>query len=230
MARLESQDNPRIVRALLTGKLLKFTSLAMVTGIPTTTLSRRLKTLMNMGVVSFYEPAASYCLSQWINSERLGFRTASEIRSENEASIKPFRVFTIGYEGRTPDEFLRILQSNGIKRLADVREIANSRKTGFSSSTLEDFLRKHGIEYVHLKALGSPQSDRQRLRIDNDFASFSSRFRRVLESRKDDLNLLISFAVEKPTAIMCFELDASKCHRSIIASRILDLGFDVKNL
>ena len=230
MARLESQDNPRIMKALLTGKLLTFSSLAMVTGIPTTTLSRRLKTLIDIGVVSFYEPAASYCLSQWIRNERLGFTTASEIRSDSEASIKPFRIFTIGYEGRTPDALLRVLQSNGVGRLVDVREIANSRKTGFSSGALNDFLKKHGIEYIHLKGLGSPQSDRHRLHMDNDFASFSTKFQKVLGSRKDDLNLLVSLAVEKPTAIMCFELDASRCHRSIIASRVLDLGFEVKDL
>ena len=230
MARLESQDKPRIVKALLTGKLLTFSSLAMATGIPTTTLSRRLKTLTDMGVVSFYEPAASYCLSQWIRNERLGFTTASEIRSDSDASIKPFRIFTVGYEGRTPDALLRTLQSNGVRRLVDVREIANSRKTGFSSGALNDFLKKHGIEYVHLKGLGSPQSDRQRLRTDNDFASFSARFQKFLGSKKDDLNLLISLAVEKPTAIRCYEFDASKCHRSIIASRTVDLGFEVKNL
>ena len=230
MERLESQDNPRIVKALLTGKLLTFSSLATATGIPTTTLSRRLKTLTDKGVISFYEPAASYCLSQWISNQRLGFKTASEIRSENEASIRPFRIFTIGYEGKTPHEFLRILQQNGIERLADVREIANSRKAGFSSGTLGEFLRKHGIEYVHLKGLGSTQSDRQKLRMDNDFASFSSRFRRILEDRRDDLNLLLSLAVERTTAIMCFELDASRCHRSMIASKILDLGFEVRNL
>jgi DNA-binding Lrp family transcriptional regulator len=230
MARLESQDNPRIIKALLSGKLLTFSSLATATDIPTTTLNRRLKILKDMGVVSFYQPAASYCLSQWISNEKLGFRTASEIRSDSEESFKPFRIFTIGYEGKTPDSFLRILQSNRVKRLVDVREIANSRKAGFSSGTLENFLRKHGIEYIHLKALGSPQSDRRRLRIDNDFASFSARFHRVLDNKKEDLNLLISLAVETPTAVMCFELDSSKCHRSIIVSRILDLGFDVKNI
>lgn len=230
MARLESQDNPKIVHALLTGKLLTFSSLAAATGIPTTTLTRRLKSLIDAGIVSFYELAGSYGLSVWLQSEKLGFKTVLEILEDNELTRRPFQIYTIGYEGQTPESFVKVLRSNGLKRLVDVREIANSRKAGFSSSTLGSFLRKHEIEYLHMGGLGSPRKAREELHQDNDFVSFSEKYESFLASKKDDLNMLTGLAVEKPTAIMCFEQDASICHRSIIASRIAKLGFDVRNL
>jgi DNA-binding Lrp family transcriptional regulator len=230
VARLESQDNPNIIHALLTGKLLTFSSLAIATGIPTTTLSRRLKMLEDAGVVSFYELAGSYGLSVWLHTEKLGFKTALEILENNEHTSRPFRIYTVGYEGQTPESFLKTLKSNGLERLVDVREIANSRKAGFSSSILGDFLRKHNIEYIHMKGLGSPQNARREFHRDNDFISFSEKYESFLADRRDDLNTLTGLAIEKPTAIMCFERDASTCHRSMIASRIARLGFDVRNL
>lgn len=230
VARLESQDNPKIVHALLTGKLLTFSSLATATDIPTTTLSRRLKALIDAGIVSFYELAGSYGLSMWLRTEKLGFKTALEILEDNRRTVTPFQIYTIGYEGQTPESFIKILQSNGLKRLVDVREIANSRKTGFSSSTLGDSLAKHDIEYLHMKGLGSPRYARRRYHEDNDFVSFSEKYEAFLASKKDDLNILTGLAVEKSTAIMCFEKDAATCHRSIIASRLATLGFNVRNL
>ncbi len=230
VARLESQDNPSIVQALLNAKLMTFSALATATGIPTTTLSRRLKTLMDAGVVSFYELAGSYGLSLWLRSEKLGFKTALELMDGNEASNKPFRIYTIGYEGRTPDSFVNILLSNGLKRLVDVREIANSRKAGFSSSTLGRFLEQHDIEYIHMRELGSPQKIRNDYRETNDFVSFSKKYESFLDGKKGEMKTLTGLAVEKPTAIMCFEKEASSCHRSMIAARIAGLGFQVKDL
>ena len=230
MARLESQDNPRIVQALLAGKLLTFSSLAAATGIPTTTLDRRLKSLMEAGIVSYYEFAGSYGLSLWLRTENLGFKTALQIMKDSESTKNPFKIFTIGYEGRTPESFVKILESNGIRRLIDVREIANSRKAGFSASVLSNFLGRYGIEYIHLKSLGSPRDARKKLHSDNDFSSFSKEYESFLNGKKEDLRTLIGLAVERPTAIMCFENDASHCHRSIIASRIISMGFGIQNL
>jgi len=230
MVRLEPQDNSKIIRALLAGRLLTFSSLATATRIPTTTLSRRLSALLEAGVVAFYEPASSYCLSQWLKREKLDFRTASELLSGNEDSGTPLRVFTIGYEGQTPDTFEELLRSNGVKRLVDVRGIANSRKTGFSSTSLKERFSQYGIDYIHLKELGSPKEARMKLRKDNDFESFTARYCSYLEQRRDELNALIELAAEEPTAVMCFERDPSMCHRSIIAAKVQEMGFDVENL
>ena len=71
------------------------------------------------------------------------------------------KLYTIGYEGRDIDEFVSLLKDNRITRLIDVREIPFSRKKGFSKSRLNERLQNENIDYVHIKALGSPSEIRE---------------------------------------------------------------------
>jgi len=70
------------------------------------------------------------------------------------------RIFTIGYEATTMAEFLSALQQAGIERVIDVRAVPNSRRPGFSKNPLKNALAEVGIDYVHLKALGTPADGR----------------------------------------------------------------------
>src|SRR5689334_14565824 len=70
------------------------------------------------------------------------------------------RIFTIGYEGSTVGEFLEALKKAGVERVIDVRALPLSRRPGFSKTPLRLALGEVGIEYVHLKALGTPSEGR----------------------------------------------------------------------
>ena len=74
------------------------------------------------------------------------------------------RIFTIGYEGSTQDEFIAALQQAGVERIIDVRAVPLSRKPGFSKNVLAAGLSEAGIDYVHLKALGTPPAGREAAR------------------------------------------------------------------
>src|SRR3569833_4579530 len=74
------------------------------------------------------------------------------------------RIFTIGYEGATMDEFIGALQRAGVKRIIDVRALPLSRRPGFSKTPLKGALDEAGIEYLHLKALGTPAEGRSAAR------------------------------------------------------------------
>src|SRR4029078_4443476 len=74
------------------------------------------------------------------------------------------RIFTIGYEGTTMDEFLAALKAAGVERLIDVRALPLSRRPAFAKSPLRAALEEAGIEYVHLKALGTPAEGRSAAR------------------------------------------------------------------
>ncbi|MBU1626147.1 DUF488 domain-containing protein, partial [bacterium] len=67
-------------------------------------------------------------------------------------------LYTIGYEGRETDEFISELKKHDITRLIDIRENPFSRKKGFYKSALKTALENQGIEYIHLKALGTPSA------------------------------------------------------------------------
>jgi len=144
--------------------------------------------------------------------------------------MKPHVIYTIGYEGRSQDDFADELRSNGITRLIDVREIARSRKPGFSSRGMSDRLTAEGVEYLHFQSLGSPKALREELKSTGDFSRFSGAYRKHLGMKAESIEELRRNASEMPTAIMCFERDPAECHRSIIASELEKSGFTIVNL
>jgi uncharacterized protein (DUF488 family) len=73
-------------------------------------------------------------------------------------------VFTVGYEATDIDRFVKTLKVVGVKKLADIRAVAVSRKVGFSKNKLASRLSKEGIEYLHLMALGDPKPGRDAAR------------------------------------------------------------------
>ena len=76
----------------------------------------------------------------------------------------PKTLSTIGYEGKTIDEFLAELGDAGVELLIDVRAVAASRRPGFSKSALRAALAERGIDYLHLRALGTPKPGRDAAR------------------------------------------------------------------
>ena len=71
------------------------------------------------------------------------------------------RIFTIGYEAATMADFLAALTAAGVTRVIDVRALPLSRRPGFSKTPLKNALAEAGIDYVHLKALGTPAEGRE---------------------------------------------------------------------
>ena len=67
----------------------------------------------------------------------------------------------IGYEGATQPEIITALKAAGVALLADVRAVPLSRRPGFSKNILANGLREAGIDYLGLKALGTPPEGRE---------------------------------------------------------------------
>ena len=66
------------------------------------------------------------------------------------------RIYTIGYEGASQADLIATLGAAGVELLADIRAVPLSRRPGFSKNILANGLREAGIDYVGLKALGTP--------------------------------------------------------------------------
>ncbi|HYW06517.1 MAG TPA: DUF488 domain-containing protein, partial [Longimicrobium sp.] len=56
--------------------------------------------------------------------------------------------------------FLDALAEAEIELLVDVRAVASSRRPGFAKTRLAANLAEAGIEYLHLRALGTPAEGR----------------------------------------------------------------------
>jgi uncharacterized protein (DUF488 family) len=127
------------------------------------------------------------------------------------------KLFTIGYEGSTQDQFVAALQSAGVERVIDVRAVPLSRKPGFSKTALAAALRAAGIDYVHLKALGTPPEGREAARKGNR-AGLERVYAGQLELPEalGQAAEMLELAREKPSALLCFERDPGMCHRSLL--------------
>ena len=127
------------------------------------------------------------------------------------------RIFTIGYEGATMDEFLAALKVAGVQRLIDVRALPLSRRPGFSKSPLRAALEEAGIEYVHLKALGTPAEGRSAARAGRH-ADLERIYAGQLELPEAMVQAaqMLELAAEKPSALLCFEREPAHCHRTLL--------------
>ena len=113
------------------------------------------------------------------------------------------RIFTIGYESTTMAEFLAALQRAGVERVIDVRALPLSRRPGFSKSPLRAALEEAGIEYVHLKALGTPAEGRAAARA-GQHADLERIYAGQLELPEAIAQgaQMIALAEEKPSALL----------------------------
>lgn len=144
----------------------------------------------------------------------------------------PRPLFTIGYEGKIVDEFLRELGTAGVDLLIDVRAVAASRRPGFSKTALSAALAERGIAYLHLRALGTPKAGREAARKGR-IAEMRTIYNGQLETPEAELAMeqALFAAQEHRAALLCFEADAAGCHRAMVAERLVDrLPFEVRNL
>ena len=127
------------------------------------------------------------------------------------------RIFTIGYEGTTVPDFLAALQKAGVERVIDVRALPLSRRPGFSKTPLRAALEEAGIEYIHLKALGTPADGRAAARDGRhaDLERIYSGQLELPEAMAQSAHML-ELARERPTALLCMEREPAHCHRTLL--------------
>jgi uncharacterized protein (DUF488 family) len=128
--------------------------------------------------------------------------------------------YTIGYEGRSLDEFVALLQSAGVERVVDVRALPLSRRRGFSKTALREHLAEHGIGYVHVRAAGNPYRE-----FKKDPERCLALYSKHLEREPVVLEQVAEALEGRCCALLCFEARHEHCHRSVIAARLAQPGF-----
>ena len=139
---------------------------------------------------------------------------------------------TIGYEAATQGAVIDCLKRAGVAVVIDVRAVASSRRAGFSKTLLRASLAEAGIDYVHLRALGTPKAGRQAVRAGR-VAEMETIYAAHLQEPEAQLQLAeaLDIARERPAALLCYEAEATHCHRRIVANRLLQSEkFEVEDL
>jgi uncharacterized protein (DUF488 family) len=139
-------------------------------------------------------------------------------------------LWTIGHSTRTNEEFLALLTAQGIARVVDVRRFPGSRRyPHFHSVALAESLTEAGLIYRHEPNLGgrrvaSPDS------LNKGWKNASFRgYADYMQTGEfqEALGTLMAEAARSRTVIMCAEAVPWRCHRSLIADRLLASGWDV---
>ena len=142
-------------------------------------------------------------------------------------------IYTIGHSTRSIEEFLALLKAHGIEEVVDVRTIPKSRRNPqFGQDMLAAALKKDGIAYAHLAALGGLRHPSKEL-INTGWENTSFRgFADYMasESFQAGLEELKAMAEKKRVAIMCAEAVPWRCHRSLIADALTVQGWQVLHI
>jgi len=129
---------------------------------------------------------------------------------------------TIGYEGRTLENYLNQLIQDGVSLLCDVRRNPLSRKYGFSKNTLSKACEGVGMRYEHLPELGIASAERRELHTQADYdVLFAVYKRESLPGQTEALETIQAWIeTGERVALTCFERLPRQCHRHCVAEAL----------
>lgn len=129
---------------------------------------------------------------------------------------------TIGYEDATVQSFQQALRAAGVELLVDVRAVAGSRRPGFAKTKLAANVGEIGIDYLHLRGLGTPSDGRAAAR-----AGRHDEMHRIFLAHMEtaeaqaELHALADLVRSgRRVCIMCLEADPTHCHRTLVAEAL----------
>lgn len=129
---------------------------------------------------------------------------------------------TIGYEGRTLENFLNELLRSGVTILCDVRRNPLSRKYGFAKQTLARGCEGVGVRYEHIPELGIASEQRRDLETQADYdALFDDYERKSLPTQRGPISRIRNWVKSgERVALTCYERLPTQCHRHCVAEAV----------
>jgi uncharacterized protein (DUF488 family) len=128
------------------------------------------------------------------------------------------RIYTLGTNRRTEEDFIEILLSYGIECLIDVRSFPKSKIETFSKENLAPLLEVNGIEYVWLgRELGGFRK--------GGYLAYTE-----TEEFKSGISKVESIAGKKVSVLVCAERFPWKCHRRWIARELQSRDWLVEHI
>ena len=148
----------------------------------------------------------------------------------------PLPFFTIGHSTRPIAEFVGLLRAGEVTHVADIRTVPRSRTNPqYNSDVLPGRLSDYGIGYTLIPELGGLRARSKSVPPEvNGFwsnASFHNYADYALGAPfAEGLAELIALGRERRVAMMCSEAVWWRCHRRIVADRLLARGETVCHL
>lgn len=128
------------------------------------------------------------------------------------------RIFTIGFAGKSAEQFFCALQHSGVKRLLDIRLNNTSQLAGFTKrDDLRYFLdRIAGIAYRHVPELAPTREILDAYKKDGgQWSTYETDFLKLLAARNAQQILSRDLLVD--ACFLCSEEKPDHCHRRLVA-------------
>jgi uncharacterized protein (DUF488 family) len=148
------------------------------------------------------------------------------MQSRNAHDPQPMRVYTVGYGGRLPHDFVALLQQRGIPLVVDVRLRPDRASMGAyvraktPDKGIQGLLAGANIGYVSIVELGN---------VFIDCEDWRERYWRLWDRAGDVLAERLRH-IPTPFCLMCAEKHATECHRQHIADYLVEEGYVVEHL
>lgn len=137
------------------------------------------------------------------------------------------KLFTIGYGGRSQEDFLRLIQQAGVRTIVDIRLRPDRASMGIwvkaktPDKGIEHWLAAADIGYHSLIELGN---------VFLDFPDWQERYRQLLATSGALLTQRLD-DIPGPICLLCAEKRVAECHRLHVANYLAEhQGAEVQHL
>jgi uncharacterized protein (DUF488 family) len=140
------------------------------------------------------------------------------------------KLYTIGHSNQSLNQFIHLLEDNGVMTLVDVRSAPYSRyNPHFNRENLEAALREHDIQYAYAgKFLGGRPTDptcykSRTLPVEGADYLHEVDYPEVMKREwfVKGIERLLERPTNRATAIMCSEENPAQCHRHHLIAKYL---------
>jgi uncharacterized protein (DUF488 family) len=128
------------------------------------------------------------------------------------------KICTIGFAGKTAEQFFALLKEAGVKKLIDIRENRVGQLSGFAKHPDIEYLLATitGILYSHEPRLAPSVEIRKAYRETKDWSLYETSFLQLMRERGIPQTLEpVDFS--ETFALLCSEPGPEKCHRRLVA-------------
>lgn len=133
------------------------------------------------------------------------------------------KICTIGFAGKTAEEFFYLLAQAGVRKIIDIRENREGQLSGFAKyPDLAFFLdRIAGIAYSYEPRLAPTPEIRKTYRATKDWGAYEVSFLQLMRDRNIPQSLE-PLELSEGIALLCSEPTPVKCHRRIVAELVAE--------
>ncbi len=163
--------------------------------------------------------------NKYLNEEELA------IVAQQKPDYKEKKLFTIGYEGISLENYINKLLLQNVTLLCDVRKNSFSMKYGFSKKQLKYACEAVGISFLHIPELGINGGKRKDLKTMADYNQLFSEYEAttLVDNKEHLLRLANLFTQYNRIALTCFEASHCMCHRGRVANALEAIpGWNIK--